>query len=205
MHSEYLQARHLTYYRGERLIINQVSFSLAQGECVHITGDNGAGKTTLLRMLTGILTPHSGDILWQGQSIHKDRLRYQQQFYYLGHHVGIKDDLTVLENLHWEHNKKFELLEMLQLHSLQNVLARHLSNGQRQRVALAKLMASSAPLWIMDEPFASLDAVGMQKVQAMLLQKLQCGGGVILTSHPTLTQALSPKKIHLPTTVLCNE
>lgn len=196
-----LQAKHLTCYRGERLLINDLSFNVSSGELLQVVGENGSGKTTLLRALTGIFPPQSGEILWQGRLIQRDRLEYQRQFYYLGHQIGVKSELTALENLRLGFRVQADVGEVvseLKLGPLQNILSRHLSRGQRQRVALAKLLLSDASLWILDEPFASLDSVMMDKVQMLLAKKIEKGGGVILTSHRALTLTkLLPRVVNL--------
>lgn len=189
-----LQANRITYYRGDQLILKDLSFSVSAGELLQIVGPNGSGKTTLLRILTGILSPNSGEVLL-----------HHQFFSYLGHYIGVKDDLTIIENLQLPYllpkklNERIDnLLLTFNLHQIKHRLARSLSRGQRQRIALVKLILLDAPLWILDEPFSALDSVSMDKVQQLLAKKVASGGAIILTSHREVNRdLLSPQVIDL--------
>ena len=205
MNNSLLYVNQLTCYRGERLLFDNLCFQLNAGELLQITGSNGSGKTTLLRLLTGLYPLQKGDIHWRSKRIHADREAYQQQMYYLSHTLGVKHELTVLENLqlNWRNpviieNQLDEVLTRLDLIQYKNALCRHLSRGQRQRLALAQLMLADALLWILDEPFASLDLVATTLLQQIFMEKLQTQGAIIFTSHQPLTlMTLKPKIVAL--------
>lgn len=164
-------------------VFQPVDFSLRAGELLVITGDNGSGKTTLIRLLAGIITPSSGSI----------RNAAGQQAY-LGHALAIKEDLSALENLRfvWQFHgqggsKAGQVVEQaLQRAGLSRVAhqpARTLSAGQRKRCALARLLISEAPLWLLDEPYTNLDQGGVELVDQLLLQHLSQGGAAVLATH----------------------
>ncbi len=189
-----LCVQNISCHRGDRELLSKLSFDVQAGEAMQIVGSNGTGKTTLLRTLTGFLPVFSGQVLWQGQSIRKIRTEYQQSLCYIGHKLGVKDELTVLENLKFHYryhqfniNLFHEAITKLGLNDFQDVLCRELSQGQRQRLALAQLMITKTLLWILDEPFAALDAAGVSLVQTIIEQQVQRGGMVIFTSHRPLT------------------
>lgn len=190
----FLQAKNITCSRGNRLLLQDLNFTVSSGEILQVTGPNGVGKTSLLKILTGILPIESGEVLWQGQSIKKNFDEYYQNLFYLGHDRGIKSDLTVFENLFLDlkyqsrdHSKILSAIQKLDLTGFEKVLGRHLSQGQRQRVALAKLLLSEVQLWILDEPFAALDSVGVECIQELIQQQINKNGSVILSTHRPLT------------------
>lgn len=201
MNNSLLSVNQLTSYRDECLLFSGISFQLQAGELLQIIGINGSGKTTLLRMLTGLYPLQIGEINWCGRSISTYREIYHQQIFYVGHSLGIKNELTVLENLQFNW-RKFEevaavdILTKLELIRYRHKLCRHLSRGQRQRVVLARLLLAKATLWILDEPFASLDQGAVDLLQQIFAEHLQTKGAIIFTSHQPLTLAtLSPKMI----------
>lgn len=193
-----LEVRRLECVRGDRLLFRDLDFQLDEGELLHVQGANGCGKTSLLRILAGLSQPESGEIHWQGRPLRRQRLAFLRQMIYLGHHPGVKGELTPLENLRWIarlHNirRGFDLAGILAQAGLERHLetpARALSAGQRQRIALARLLLQEAILWILDEPFTSLDRTGIDWVHRLLDRHLERGGLVVLTSHqPVRTEA----------------
>ena len=187
----HLKVRQLECIRGDRLLFSGLDFELGSGELLHIRGANGSGKTSLLRILCGLSQPESGDIFWQGQPVRHQRIEFLKQLVYLGHHPGLKEDLTPMENLRLVtklHNTRQDvnLEKILSEAGLNRHLdqpTRSLSAGQRQRIALTRLLLQEAILWILDEPFTSLDHTGIAWVQHLLEQHLRRGGLVVLTSH----------------------
>ncbi|PZN77692.1 MAG: heme ABC transporter ATP-binding protein CcmA [Candidatus Methylumidiphilus alinenensis] len=178
--------------RGDNLLFSGLDFKLYEGQLMQVEGANGSGKTSLLRILAGLSLASEGQVLWDGKDIHKQRSFYFSKVAYLGHTLGIKSDLSPLENLKitlalasfpFDETAVYRALEQTGLSGKEDVPARSLSAGQKQRVALARLLACPTKLWIMDEPFTALDASGVSLVRDLLETHLRRGGLVVLTSH----------------------
>ena len=203
----HLAARGLACRRGARLLFEKVDLALRPAELVWLRGRNGRGKTSLLRLLAGIATPEAGQVLLDGTPIAANGLR-SQRVVYLGHQHALKDDLTSAEALEFLlriHGRRSDrasvdaALSHWGLLALRGTLIRRLSQGQRRRVALARLVGEEdAALWLLDEPFDALDGDGIERLNALLLQHLQRGGAVLLTSHQaTLAPALRARELDL--------
>ncbi|MBU0654264.1 MAG: cytochrome c biogenesis heme-transporting ATPase CcmA [Gammaproteobacteria bacterium] len=186
--------------RGYRALFSELAFTLEAGQLLLVEGHNGSGKTTLLKMLAGLREADDGQVLWDKQPIQAWGAEYRQQFVWLGHSNGIKDDLTALENLHMMQALGGEqagfpcrdakscvststVLERMGLAGNGHRFPRHFSAGMKRRLALSRLLLSSARLWILDEPQAALDRAGIQMFESMLSEHLQRGGSAIMTSH----------------------
>ena len=183
-----LEAIGLQSVRQQRTLFNSLSFSLAAGERLRIAGANGSGKTSLLRILTGLLAPSEGEVRWRGEKISSLEEEYSRQIVYLGHAAAVKDDLTPAENLEFACRlagftaKADEALARLGVPA--DVPVRKLSQGQRRRAALARLVVSeTVPLWLLDEPYAALDAQATASVDALIAAHAARGGAVIFTTH----------------------
>lgn len=183
----------LSCIRDDRLLIEDLSLTLKAGQMLHIEGKNGSGKTSLLRILTGLSRAETGEVLWDGDSIEKLAGEYYEQINYVGHHDGIKRDLSCLENLRMAQAiaipKDIDLEEALKavnLLAFADNLASTLSAGQKRRLALARLVVTEAPFWIMDEPFTSLDTASIKLFEDIFLQHLEAGGLIAMTSHHAL-------------------
>ena len=174
---------------NDNVLFEGLSFSLNPGSILQVEGSNGSGKTTLLRQLIGMSVPDHGDIQWDGQSIYQDKLRYYDQMVYMGHKNAIKADLSLIENLNYafinvRNDKKSDtVLESLGLLELRDNLAKSLSAGQKRRLAMARLLLSEAILWILDEPFTSIDVNGIAILHQCFIEHINNGGMIILTSH----------------------
>jgi heme exporter protein A len=202
-----LDARGLECVRGRRQVFQDVSFSLGAGECFELRGPNGSGKTSLLRMLCGLLSPTSGSILWRGEPISSLRETYHRFVTYVGHRPAVKDELTALENLRvssalsgfvLSRDKAREVLERMSLADLENVHVRYLSEGQRRRLALARLLAGHTPLWLLDEVLTSLDEVATRSVMTLIDQHLEGGGAAVIATHHELElRIVRPRRIEL--------
>lgn len=188
-----LEAVDLECVRGDRILFSHLSFQVPPGTLLRIAGPNGTGKTSLLRLLVGLMQPAEGEIRWGGQSIGRLKEDFWRQLVYIGHLNGVKDDLSVRENLMVncelaanpiQPDQADAALARVGLRGFEERLARHLSQGQRRRVALARLYVSSAaPLWILDEPFTALDVKGVAELGELIAGHVRGGGIVALTTH----------------------
>jgi heme exporter protein A len=205
-----LSVNALECVRGERRLFANLGFELAPQTLLEVRGANGSGKTSLLRMLCGFLAPAAGSITWNGADIHSAREEYCTQLTYIGHLNGIKEELTALENLSFAARaaglaagtaSADAALRQIGLDGFQQMACKVLSQGQRRRVALARLCLSTPrPLWILDEPFAALDATALALTQSLLESHLRQGGMVVLTTHQDVgLAAKSIQRIELGT------
>jgi len=185
-----LEVTGLSCRRGGRPVFGNLSFSLAPGELLTLTGRNGSGKTTLLRALGLLVAADAGSIRWQGIDVARDRDAWRRCFAWLGHLDGLKADLTVAENLASACRLREEpgdridsSLVALDLGSLADRAVRTLSAGQRRRAALARVLATAAPLWLLDEPLNALDATSQAALRLALKRHLASGGIAIAATH----------------------
>ena len=187
-----LQAIALSCERGGRPLFAPQSFTLSPGQAMQIEGDNGSGKTSLLRMVCGLAPTASGEVRWGGQAITEVRHAFSRDLLYLGHSLGLKDELSALENLRAAsvlaghpvgHEQALQALQAQGLGSRSHLPLRVLSQGQKRRVALARLQLSKARLWVLDEPFVALDTLAVHALQQVLRQHLQQDGLLLFTSH----------------------
>jgi heme exporter protein A len=184
-----LKVSELACRRGNEWLFRGLSFSIHPGEMLWLRGSNGSGKTTLLRTVAGLSFADEGHLEW-GTNTSGERVVY------VGHLNAMKDDLTVCEALQFMaglHDADasragvLEALRQLGMHHRRHTLVRSLSQGQRRRVALARLALEQGPaLWILDEPFDALDLAGIEAVNRLLLAHLDGGGSILLTSHTEL-------------------
>ncbi|MAZ03161.1 MAG: heme ABC transporter ATP-binding protein CcmA [Sneathiella sp.] len=181
----------LACQRADQIIFDNVSFSLAPGEAIWVRGRNGAGKSSLLRICARLLKPLEGSISWQGENILDDPENYVGAYQYLGHQDALKSAMTVEENIkfwadfHGEADVSSALAEF-DLIPLRNVSADILSQGQKKRVNLARLAASPASLWILDEPLSALDRHYISQFRTRLSRHLATGGMAIYATHQDL-------------------
>ena len=195
----HLEAVNLECVRSDRLLFAGLNLSLRPGNLIQIEGPNGSGKTSLLRILCGLTSATQGAVRWCGQDIRKARADYMAEVAYLGHSPGIKGDLTPIENLAIARGlaqansgtSVDEALGRLEMTDFDEQPVRTLSAGQRRRVALARLLATRATLWILDEPFTALDRSGVRLVEEMLAGHLASGGMAVLTTHHPIDVAES--------------
>ena len=187
-----LEVSHLKCVRGDRTLFDALGFRLTSGQLLYLRGANGAGKTSLLRLLCGLSQPEAGQILWNAKATADQAEVFRKDLFYLGHHNALQEALTVDENLAFyaalggaepDASATRRALEHMGLRGCQRRLVRHLSQGQKRRVALSRLMLNTASLWILDEPFVALDHASITLLADVIGQHLQRGGMAVLTSH----------------------
>lgn len=189
-----LEARNVHLWRGEQHLLRGISFSLTGGQLLQLNGPNGVGKTSLLRIVAQLLPAESGELLWNGHRCAASAAGYFQELLYLGHSNALKLDLTAAENLRFSMGLQHPVsneqcgaaLTAMAIAHCAALPARVLSAGQRRRVALARLLLSPAPLWILDEPITNLDVAGIAAVEALMANHLDGGGMILTAAHQTL-------------------
>jgi len=192
-----LSANKLACVRGETTLFSELSLSLEQGQCLHLTGANGSGKTSLLRILSGINVADQGHVLWDDQRIERSDSYYSDSLY-LAHKNALKNELSAIENLRLSQrmlgfvneDKLDDCLQQMGLLNKADLSVQQLSFGQRRRLAFARCLLKDYALWILDEPFTGIDSQGQSLVETLCLKHLQKGGMIVLTHHQQLTDSL---------------
>ena len=194
------------------MLFKNLSFEINAGELLFVKGKNGSGKSTLLRTLLGLITPDEGQILWNKENI--NNLSIGEFMFYLGHQNGIKEEFSPRENLNFfwnfndntdnennsENNKNKDIiLDALKAFSIEkkhNIPCKYLSQGQKRRVALSRLVLENRPIWILDEPFVALDTLAVEKLSNLIAEHINKNNGmVILTSHQEVSININENKI----------
>ena len=189
-----LDVRELFCERDDRILFQHLNFQLNSGEVLQVQGSNGSGKTTLLRIICGINDNYSGTIYWKGHEIIDQTEDFFGALLYIGHRVGVSKVLTPIENLRWSCSLQrqvsdeaiYAALATVGLRGFEESQCFTLSAGQQQRVSLARLLLSEAKIWILDEPFTTLDSTGVAQLESMLYEHANRGGAVLVTTHHTL-------------------
>lgn len=183
-----LSAKQLTCIRNNRVLFENLSFELSAGQLTYLTGPNGAGKTTLLRTICGLHQPQLGRVEFEGQLLEPE----PDKILYLGHKSAVSEWMSPLQNLsHWlvltgSQEEPMPLLQKVGLSGLEQVPVKFLSAGQKRRVALVRLWISKAKLWVLDEPFTSIDAKGIEVLNLLFDRHKNNGNALIVTSHQPL-------------------
>ena len=185
-----LSGQALTLIRGDRCLFRGLEFALKSGELLTVEGPNGSGKTTLMRAIAGLIDPDEGMVRWNDTNVKRIRQAFHASLVWMAHRPGFKGDLTLIENLRFESGLRTMRMSMAEHHlvrlgvaTLTDIPFRALSAGQQRRVALARLILTEAPLWLMDEPFANLDAAGQDLVFEVLREHLRNGGMCVMATH----------------------
>ena len=195
MATSLLEVADLACRRGGRRVFERLSFSLGPGELLALTGRNGSGKTTLLRALALLIRPDTGSIHWQGADVAAEPDAWRGRLAWLGHLEGLKADLSVTENLLAAErlrgappagDRLDSALVAFDLAVLARRAVRTLSAGQRRRTALARVVLTQAPLWLLDEPLNALDAPAQAAFRGALAGHLASGGLAIAATHADL-------------------
>jgi len=195
-----LVAEALACRRGERLVFAGLSFRLPAGGALLLSGANGSGKTSLLRLVAGLIAPAAGRLLWGGEPIAADLAGHRARLAYVGHQDAVKPALTPYETLRfWAALRGLpsaraaplveEALAAFALAAVADWPCRWLSAGQRRRLALARLIAAPAPIWLLDEPTSALDRDNQTRLEAAIAAHRQQGGRVLLATHLPLAIA----------------
>jgi heme exporter protein A len=192
-------------WRGDRHVLQGVSARIQPQELLHISGPNGTGKTTLLRVVSGLLRPEQGSVTWMGQSIAANRTEYQAALAYASHEPALKGDLTALENLRFAVGLKRRstadelraALTRTGVAACADLPARVLSAGQRRRVAMARVLAMSATVWLLDEPYTNLDSAGGELISELLQTHVAGGGLALVVAHHELKLECNVRRMEL--------
>jgi heme exporter protein A len=189
----------LSFYKDNKKIFSNLSFSLSISSALIITGKNGCGKSSLLKLIAGIYEIQSGRVLWGNEDIENFRDDFNGDMQFIGHKNFLKPELTVKENLEFyadlrgTKNAVAPALEFFSLRELQNSMVKTLSAGWQQRVILTKLLACPATVWLLDEPSNNLDKDGKEQLHELIKNRIKDRGLVILTSHDEMFFDLGPK------------
>ena len=187
-----LTVSQLSCSRGNKPLFADVSFGLQAGQALHLEGDNGVGKTSLLRIVCGLSPADAGEVRWQDETIQKQAAAYRGALFYLGHGLSLKEELTALENLLSDAavagralstEQALLALARMGLRGREHLPLRVMSQGQKRRTALARLLVSQAPLWVLDEPFVALDVKAVEGLRILLAEHVAKGGMALFTSH----------------------
>jgi len=183
-----LKGTDLSCIRDDRVLFEGLAFELVSGQVLLLEGKNGSGKTSLLRILCGFREPDAGQVSWCGDAINDSQ--YYADMAYVGHLDGVKKELTVLENLKVSlalgragQYSIQQALTKVHLVDYDDVLVQALSAGQKRRLSLARLLITQNIVWILDEPFTSLDKQGIALIETLMSEHCANGGMIVLTSH----------------------
>ncbi|MBV9755834.1 MAG: heme ABC exporter ATP-binding protein CcmA [Alphaproteobacteria bacterium] len=183
----------LAAFRGERLVLREIGFTVAAGGALVLTGPNGAGKSTLLRLIAGLIRPVAGTLRWNGADALADPVEHARRLAYLGHENAVKPALTAVENLRFAaacaRSGIADALRAVGLAEVADLPTRFFSAGQRRRLALARLVLVPAALWLLDEPTAGLDDAAVATLGELTAAHRRRGGMVVAATHLALPLA----------------
>lgn len=191
-----LKAENLVKKYKQRVVVNNVSFEVSQGEIVGLLGPNGAGKTTSFYMIVGLIKPNEGTILLDGQDITKDAMyrRAQKGIGYLAQEASVFRKLTVEDNImailemtalkpDERREKLEELINEFSLHKVRKNRGDLLSGGERRRTEIARALAADPNFILLDEPFAGVDPIAVEEIQTIVAKLKQKNIGILITDH----------------------
>ena len=189
-------------FRGEEVgcirsgwpVFARLDFCLHPGEALVLVGPNGAGKSSLLRIMAGLLRPAAGRLLWDDQPVGRDLAGHAMRLHYVGHADAIKATATVHETMAFWASYRLTAkqaradrieaaLSALAIEHLEHLPGGFLSQGQRRRVALARLLLAEAPLWLLDEPRTALDSEALLCLDRLIANHRTLGGMVVMALH----------------------
>src|SRR5882762_10429748 len=219
-----IELRNVTKKFGEVAAVNQVSFSVKEGELVALLGPSGAGKTTVLRMIAGLELPTEGDIFIRGQRVNDISVQ-QRNIGFVFQNYALFKTMNVFKNIafglkikKWKkpdiETRVAELLELLELKGLEKRFPHQLSGGQRQRVAIARALAPKPDVLLLDEPFGAVDAKIRQELRQWLVhlhhdlnvttifvthdqeEAMEVSDRIVIFSRGRLEQVGSPREVY---------
>ena len=183
-----------TCLRGDNIIFENISFNLSNGEILFIMGPNGCGKTTLIRSLCGIQNLENGCIKVNNVNINNSECNFLENLVYIGHNDSLSENLTTYENL--EYLNKFDLsnkdkfisnssklLKFFGISKYKNYLVSELSQGNKRKVALSRLLFTNKKIWVLDEPLSFLDEDSKNNLIKLFLDHLSNGGLIVTSTH----------------------
>ena len=182
----------LNFSYEDKPLLSKVNFVVNPNTLLHLRGGNGVGKTTLLKLIAGIIGPFKGDIRYLDYSIKDNKFSFQQNISYVGHKLGLSKLLTVRENYkfsfgHGNDKDKFnESLNDFELIGYEDKALSLLSAGLQHRASLMCILKNSSPIWLLDEPFVSLDDKAILLLMEKIKFKIRQGGIVVITSHQNI-------------------
>lgn len=201
-----LKVRDLYCRRQHRVLLDDLAFTVGEGEVLQITGPNGSGKSTLLRILAGLYTGYVGEIAFEDQPVTAAPEAFRSSCVYLGHGLGLKQVLTPIENMQWRLALRgvvagdaecVRALADAGLKGFETTPCHNLSAGQQRRVNIACLFPDPAILWLLDEPLTALDSAGVELLGAALAAHTARGGAAVVATHQLLDAALPVTSIAL--------
>ena len=182
--------QNLSCMRGERLVFSGLDFTVKPGSVLVLSGNNGSGKTSLLRVMAGLTHPIAGELAWHDGSVADNPERHHNRINFVGHLDAVKAPLSVYENLQiWASlnggtDKTISIaFKKMGLKGLENTPGRYLSAGQKRRVSLARLVASHAKLWLLDEPTIALDPASVDALRDLITEHRNNGGMTIVANN----------------------
>jgi heme exporter protein A len=183
----------LTCVRGERIVFAGLNFSLSSGDALTLVGRNGSGKTSLLRVMAGLTRSTAGTIAWDDGAVSEDPGRHHGRLHYVSHQDAVKPVLSVQENLMlWTRLRRGTEdglaagLDRFGLTALADIPGRYLSAGQRRRLSLARISATPAALWLLDEPTVALDRESVAALSEAIADHRAGGGMVVVATNVDL-------------------
>lgn len=185
-----LSADGLACVRGGRAVFAGLDARIETGEAVFLVGPNGSGKSSLLRVLSGLLPPASGRLSWHDVAVRDEPETHRARLHYVGHANALKAVTTTVEALgFWarllggDGSSVPDALRRVRLDDIAGEPVLYLSAGQKRRLALARLLVSRRPLWLLDEPTVGLDVESVATFEAMLREHLEAGGLAVVATH----------------------
>ena len=169
-----------------KVILDNINLDLTSGQSISVTGPNGVGKTLLLHTIIGFKSSFKGHILINERDFSNDPSSRQEQIGYYGHRASLQAGLTPMEIIeYWKeyYNSDAITSDLIKFWDLPNYTVENCSEGQRKRIALARLSLMKRNIWVLDEPTTNLDAVGKEKFLELHNIHLKSGGVSIVTTH----------------------